>query len=217
MKKQLKENVVKWERVTATHIYRLFLSLFHACAFVSAYRSRRGMRIPLLLLRLLLLFFSLFVFCILAIFFCHCFALLQFFRTVWPKAFYCAPAVAVQSFHFHAICLGHQAAKSGGGGVLQERRPNGGNETMKIIITWQRAARRNHSLYLVPTVLTTRLSCALFLTHYLRTHTFSIYVCMCQWLACIATCETCEKATFSRSFLRRVAASIWRMQLVHLL
>lgn len=102
-------------------------------------------------------------------------------------------------------------------GVVQERRPNGGNETMTIIITWQRAARRNHSLYLVPTVLTTRLSCALFLTHYLRTHTFSIYVCMCEWLACIATCETCEKATFSRSFLRRVAASIWRMQLVHLL
>lgn len=136
-----------------------------------------------------------------------------------PKHFIAPLQSPCRVFIFMQFVSGTKRQRVGGGWLLQERGPNGGNETMTIIITWQRAARRNHSLYLVPTVLTTRLSCALFLTHYLRTHTFSIYVCMCmcEWLACIATCETCEKATFSRSFLRRVAASIWRMQLVHLL
>lgn len=70
-----------------SYIYRLFYSLHGH--YVSAYVSRRNLiSLPLFLLLLL------FVFVLFAIFFCHCFALLQFFRTVWPKAFYSGPARA---------------------------------------------------------------------------------------------------------------------------
>lgn len=172
-----------------SYIYRLFYSLHGH--YVSAYVSRRNLiSLPLFLLLLL------FVFVLFAIFFCHCFALLQFFRTVWPKAFYSGPARAsFRVFIFMQFVWGFVANRGEGkrrctGPKAQWWRQWDDNDNNNV--TARRGTRG--TLFGPNSINNSFIMC--FVSHTLLTHTNTAihicmyevytYVCMCAWHAKLA-------------------------------